>query len=75
MKTSTVIKNKEKVTLQINESQTITIERDQLLTIIKEEYELQSIQEFLEQYTWDDAKYIQEHYTDILKNKIEPGGM
>jgi stalled ribosome rescue protein Dom34 len=51
MEISTVIKNEEKVTLQINESQTITIESDQLLTIIKEEYELQSIQEFLEQYT------------------------
>jgi hypothetical protein len=46
MEISTVIKNEEKVTLQINESQTITIESDQLLTIIKEEYELQSIQEF-----------------------------
>jgi sulfite reductase alpha subunit-like flavoprotein len=68
MEISTVIKNEEKVTLpEINESQTITIESDQLLTIIKEEYELQSIQEFLEQYTWDDAKYIQEHYTDKLK--------
>jgi hypothetical protein len=47
MEISTVIKNEEKVTLQINESQTITIESDQLLTIIKkEEYELQSIQNF-----------------------------
>jgi hypothetical protein len=35
MEISTVIKNEEKVTLQINESQTITIESDQLLTIIK----------------------------------------